>query len=49
LTPSASTLHRAHGFDLHSLGRANAWATWGEVTTAGREEMTQGNRNSHKA
>jgi enoyl-CoA hydratase len=39
----------AHGFDLHSLGHANAWATWGKVTTAGLDEMTEGNRSSRKA
>jgi enoyl-CoA hydratase len=39
----------AHGFDLHSLGHANAWATWGKVTTAGLDEMTAGNRESQKA
>ncbi|MDE1145107.1 MAG: enoyl-CoA hydratase [Azospirillaceae bacterium] len=39
----------AHGFDLHSLGHANAWATWGKVTTAGLAEMTQANKESRKA
>jgi enoyl-CoA hydratase len=34
----------AHGFDLHSLGHANAWATWGKVTTAGLDEMVAANK-----
>lgn len=38
----------AHAFDLHSLGHANAWATWGRVTTSGLEEMAAGNRASRK-
>jgi len=38
-----------HAFDLHSLGHANAWATWGKATTAGLEEMVAGNRNSAKS
>jgi enoyl-CoA hydratase len=36
----------AHGFDLHSIGHANAWATWGRVTTSGLEEMADNNRAS---
>ena len=32
------------GFQTHSLGHANAWATHGQVTTAGLAEMTQKNR-----
>jgi enoyl-CoA hydratase len=36
----------AHGFDLHSIGHANAWATWGRVTTSGLEEMAASNRAS---
>ena len=32
------------GFQTHSLGHANAWATHGSATTAGLEEMTKGNK-----
>lgn len=32
------------GFQTHSLGHANAWATHGKVTTAGLDEMTRGNK-----
>lgn len=39
----------AHGYDLHALGHANAWATCGKVTTAGLAEMTAGNRDSRQA
>lgn len=34
------------GFQTHSLGHANAWATHQQVTTAGLEEMTKGNKAS---
>ena len=32
------------GFQTHSLGHANAWATHGQVTTAGLAEMAKGNK-----
>jgi len=36
------------GFLTHSLGHANAWATHGQVTTAGLEEMTRANKDAGK-
>jgi enoyl-CoA hydratase len=36
------------GFLTHSLGHANAWATHGQVTTAGLSEMAQGNKAAAK-
>jgi enoyl-CoA hydratase len=42
----AQGMHSAldYAFQSHSLGHANAWATHGQVTTAGLEEMTRGNK-----
>jgi enoyl-CoA hydratase len=42
----AQGMHSAldYAFQSHSLGHANAWATHGQVTTAGLEEMTKGNK-----
>jgi len=36
-------------FQTHSLGHANAWATHGQVTTAGLAEMTKGNKEAAKS
>ncbi len=37
-----------YGFETHSLGHANAWATHKQVTTAGLAEMTEGNKTAGK-
>lgn len=41
--------HLKHAFDLHSMGHANAWATWGKPTCAGLSEMTDANRKNRKS
>jgi Enoyl-CoA hydratase/carnithine racemase len=37
-----------YGFETHSLGHANAWATHQQVTTAGLAEMAEGNKKARE-
>ncbi len=48
LDAQGQTVALNYGFETHALGHANAWATHGQITTAGLAEMTEGNKTAGK-